>query len=60
MTNRRPWGSSARQAALFSGVLVLAWIWDAVASGHLEEQAVRVVLGCSVLAGVFVWMKRSG
>ncbi len=60
MTKRPLWNSTAAQAALFSGALVLAWVWDALSSGHLQRQVARVVLGGSVLAGVFVWMNKPG
>jgi hypothetical protein len=58
MTNRRRWKGPAAQAALFCTVLVIAWVWDAVSSGHLQEQLARLVLGCLVLAGVLVWMQK--
>ena len=58
MTKRPLWNSTAAQAALFSGALALAWLWDALASGHLQQQLARFVLGCALLAGVFVWMNR--
>ncbi|HUR32423.1 MAG TPA: hypothetical protein VM032_01415 [Vicinamibacterales bacterium] len=58
MTKRPLWKSHAAQAALFTAVLAIAWMWDAVSSGHLQEQLARVVLACSVLAGVLVWMQK--
>ena len=58
MAKRRLWNSNAAQAAVFSGALVLAWLWDALSSGHLQQQLARIVVGCSLLTGVFVWMNK--
>ena len=60
MTGRRRWKSPAAQAGLFSGVLLLAWVWDAASSGHLEEQLTRAALGGAMLIGAFAWMNRQG